>query len=436
MLALQVADTSAVGAMAAELEPALGISHVQLGLLASAALLVAGVATLPIGVLADRVARPPLLAGSILVWSLALVGCGASSSFGMLLGARLLLGAVAATAWPVVATLTGDLFAPADRGRVFGVILSGELVGAGFGFLVSGTAAGLAGWRWGFWVLVIPSLLLGVAVWRRLPEPRSGRWERPAAARRGPAAGRRDGAPGRDGGVGPDPRRVLREDPRTMPLGRVVAHVLRVPTNRLLIVASALGYLFIAGEETFGVEFLRRRYELGQTSATLVFVGLSAGAVVGVLGGGRLADRLMARGRIAARPLVAGWSFIVCAVAFLGALALPSLAAAAPAYVLASATLEGPHPPLDAARLDVVPGSLWARAEGVRTLLRNLSQAAGPVMFGGLVDLLGHGGGRLGLAFAMMVLALMAAGAVLLLSCRWYPRDAATAAAAAPRSPG
>lgn len=83
---------------------------------------------------------------------------------------------------------------------------------------------------------------------------------------------------------------------------------------------------------------------------------LSVGAVAGVLVSGRLTDRLMERGQIAGRLLVA------------------------------TAALSAPSPPLDAARLDGMPARLWGPAEGVRTVLRSVAQAVAPLVFGFLSD--------------------------------------------------
>jgi MFS family permease len=73
-----------------------------------------------------------------------------------------------------VASLTDDLFPGAERGRIFGYILSGELIGAAFGFLVSGDVAAVLSWRYSFWVLAVPGVALAVAISRLLPEPARG----------------------------------------------------------------------------------------------------------------------------------------------------------------------------------------------------------------------------------------------------------------------
>src|SRR6185437_3111934 len=68
-----------------------------------------------------------------------------------------------------------------------------------------------------------------------------------------------------------------------------------------------------------------------------------------------------------------------------------SLAVALPLYFLAGFFLAVPNAPLDAARLDIVPGTLRGRAEAVRTGLRTLAVAAAPLAFGYIADELGSG---------------------------------------------
>ena len=51
--------------------------------------------------------------------------------------------------------------------------------------------------------------------------------------------------------------------------------------------------------------------------------------------------------------------------------------------VAGAALLSAANPPLDAARLDIMPAGLWGRAESVRTFVRSLAQALAPLLFGG-----------------------------------------------------
>ena len=72
----------------------------------------------------------------------------------------------------MVASLIGDYFAAGERGRIYGFILAGEMLGAGFGFAVSGDLAALS-WRASFIALAIPAFILAIAV-VRMPEPLRG----------------------------------------------------------------------------------------------------------------------------------------------------------------------------------------------------------------------------------------------------------------------
>src|SRR5262249_57015691 len=95
----------------------------------------------------------------------AMVGSARSGSSGGLLGARLALGGVTAIAGPFIASLVGDYFRASERGRIYGFILAGELVGAGVGFAVTGDIAALS-WRAAFVILALPAFVLAWLVAR------------------------------------------------------------------------------------------------------------------------------------------------------------------------------------------------------------------------------------------------------------------------------
>ena len=100
-------------------------------------------------------------------------------------------------------------------------------------------------------------------------------------------------------------------------------------------------------------------------------------------------------------------------------------------YLTAAAfMLSAQNPPLDAARLDIMPPQLWGRAEAIRTLLRSLAQALAPLLFGAVSDYV-FGGGRSGLqwTFSVMLLPLGASAFLLFKARDTYPVDVASAAA-------
>src|SRR5436309_1216098 len=178
VLGLAGADGATIGASASELKNGLHISNTDIGLLVTVTALVGAVATLPFGVLADRVRRTTTLGLVIFLWAGAMLWSASVANFHELLLARLCLGAVVAAAGPLAASLIGDWFAASERGRIYGFVLAGELLGAGFGFAVTGDIAAVSwigGWRTSFVILAIPAFVLGWFVLRLREPARGGR---------------------------------------------------------------------------------------------------------------------------------------------------------------------------------------------------------------------------------------------------------------------
>ncbi|TMM13003.1 MAG: MFS transporter [Actinobacteria bacterium] len=457
ILALNSADTATVGASATQLREALRISNTDIGLLVAVTAIVAAIASVPFGMLTDRLRRTRILSFAIVLWGVAMVASATAGSFNSLLLYRVFLGAVTAAAGPAVASLVGDYFPSAERGRIYSFILSGELLGAGIGFVITGDVASLS-WRAAFVVLALPAFGLAWLV-HRLPEPaRGGASEllpgathivdtRDVTSQARPASPEDDTVEdttlketdaqrvAADHGVTPDETLVLHRDARRMGLLSAVRYVLRVRTNVILIVSSAFGYYFLAGVQTFGVEFVKDQYRIGQALANLLLLAIGGGALLGILTGGRVGDFLLRRRYLNGRILVAGVAALATVVLFIPALITRSSFTALPYFIGAAFFLSAQNPPIDAARLDIMPPLLWGRAEGVRTFLRTAAQALAPLIFGAVSDLLG--GGRMGLqyTFIFMLLPLCASGVVLLRGLRTYPRDVATAAASASAEP-
>jgi MFS family permease len=437
VLGLSSADAATVGAAATQLRHALHISNTDIGLLVTVTSLIAAVASLPFGVLADRVRRTWTLGGAIVLWGAAMIWSATVGSFGELLLARVFLGGVTAAAGPLVASLVGDYFPSAERGRIYGYILAGELAGAGVGFAVTGDIATLS-WRAAFVILALPAFALAWLMFK-LPEPERGGRSALAhpAARAEPTDGPRETDAqrlAREHGVQPDPELVLTRDPRRLSLSAATRYVLSIRTNIVLIVASACGYYFLAGVQTFGVEFVTHQYGIAQALGTLVLLVVGAGAIAGVLAGGALGDFLLRRGYLNGRILVSAITATAAVVLFVPAIFTRSAVTALPYITLAALALSAQNPPLDAARLDIMVPLLWGRAEGVRTFLRTTAQALAPLLFGAVSDYV-FGGGRSGLqwTFAVMLVPLGASAYLLYKALATYPRDVATAAAS--RSP-
>jgi MFS family permease len=443
VLALSSADVATVGASAIQLRQHLHIDNTDIGLLVAVSSLVGAVAALPFGVLADRVRRTSTLGIAIALWGVAMLWSATAGSFGKLLLARLALGVVTAAAGPIVASLVGDYFPGRERGRIYSFILTGELIGAGFGFAVTGDISALS-WRLAFVILAIPAFFLAYLV-MRLPEPVRG-----GQGALLPDPGSRQLTPDDPGsesesepggitdaqrlalarGVAPDPRLVRQGSVTRMGFGAAARYVLNVRTNVALIISGALGYYFLAGVQTFGVEFVHAQYHVNQVLANLLMLVVGGGAAVGVLIGGPLGDKLLGSGHLKGRIQVPAFAAVATVALFIPALITHSAISALPFIVFAAAALSAQNPPIDAARLDIVPARLWGRAEGIRTFVRTGAQALAPLLFGAMSDVLSgnHPYSGLRWTFVIMLLPLSASVLFLFRAMKTYPRDVATAA--------
>ena len=439
VLGLSGADLATVGASARALRHALHITNTDVGLLVTVSSLVAVIAALPFGVLADRVRRTWTLGGAIALWGAAMLWSATVGSFGELLLARVFLGAVTAAAGPLIASLVGDYFAAGERGRIYGFILAGELLGSGFGFAVTGDIATLS-WRAALVILALPAFLLAWLV-IHLPEPRRGgtafppriRGKQTDQAATGELSGPTDAQHlARAHGIAADPQLVLHGDIRRLGLIAAARHVVRVRTNLILIAASACAHYFLAGMQTFGIEFARDQYGIGQALANLLLLVIGVGAVLGVLAGGLLGDALIRGRHLNGRILISALAATATTILFIPALLAHGTLTAVPYLCAAAFALSAQTAPLDAARLDIMPPQLWGRAESIRSVLRSFAQALAPLLFGVISDEV-FGGGRSGLqlTFAVMLLPLAASAALLYKALGSYPRDVATAAATA-----
>ncbi|MDA8068487.1 MAG: MFS transporter [Actinomycetota bacterium] len=478
VLALNGADTATIGAVAPELERNFHIGAGAIGLLSSVTLIVGAVTTIPVGLLVDRIRRIPMLSLSIVLWSVASLLSAFAGSYSTLLLTRLLLGAVVATAGPAIASLTGDYFPARERGRIYAYILGGEISGNAFGFIISGNVAVAFDWRAAFVLLAIPGFFLARELYRTVPEPLRGGQSHlepgvedlvEAAAKARARLRRRPDdwfeeeehkqarrpahlddlaqQAARRLGHEPDPERVLTQDPRTITLRDAVRYTLSIPSNVMMIVSSSLGYFFFSGLTTFALLFVRGHYHVGAVESDLVLALLVIGALAGTLASGWLGDTLLRRGMLASRVWLPAVCYLLAALLLIPGFVATRLTPALWFDVAGAALLAAANPPLDAARLDIMPAGLWGRAESIRTVVRSLAQAFAPLIFGELASLIAgfyppqapigthpaaissseaHG---LEITFLVLLVALAAAGVVLLRGRHLYPRDVATAGA-------
>jgi sugar phosphate permease len=424
VLALDAADRTALGALAPALKSEFSIGNGEIGLLASAFSIVGGLATVPMGILTDRTRRITLIVVSIVIWTAAMGVAAAATTFAVLFVARIALGIVTAAGGPPVTSIVGDAFAPDIRGRVLGWVKSGELTGAGMGFLVTGVLVSFFSWRSVFVVLGAIGLLVAFRVSKVGEPPRGGG---------GGVAG--EGELDQETELSElieaehiesKPELVVHEDLSEASLGTALGYVLRVRALALIIAATATGEFFFAALQVFGVLFLVDAFDVSTSTAALVIPAIGVAGFFGVIGGGRVGDRLIERGVITGRIHVGTWSYLIVSLLFVPVLLADSLAVALPFLVLVGVFLMAPVAPLEAARLDVVHPQLRGRAESARTLARVVAQSSAPLLFGVISEAFGGGADGLRIAFFVFLPFLALSSVLLVLAAREYPSEVAS----------
>lgn len=149
-------------------------ANALIGLL-SMAFMVTYMVTAPIfGRLAEKRSRWMLIGVGVILWSVASGATGLAGSFVMLLLTRCFVGVGEAAYGPIAPTVISDLYPAADRGRVLSWFYMAIPVGSALGYVLGEKVAQGLGWRWAFYVVVLPGVALGI--WALLkPEPPRGK---------------------------------------------------------------------------------------------------------------------------------------------------------------------------------------------------------------------------------------------------------------------
>ncbi len=442
-------NLAALGTVAPTLEKSMAMGNVQYGLLSTASILTGAAAALPIGILGDRQARLPLLIKLTVLWALAMVLSGISPGYHFLLLTQMFAGAAGVSVGPIIASLSGDLFPPSWRGRAFGLIVGGELLGAGIGMILAGTINTLTNWHVVFFVLAGMAGILAYLLKHGMREPQRNNMDKLASeltrqpesveeqpAQQASKTGRYLLEDIRRKAIQPVSTRILRENPEKWRWFRAARTILSIPTNLILISASSAGYFYFTGLLAFGILYLTQRFQINTMAASTLFVGAGLGGIAGVVASGWIADWLLRKGLITARIWVTGIAFFLTIPFFLLALHTADQITEFILLFLGSAALGATNPTLDAARLDIMHSRLWGRAEGIRISMRYILEAAAPFAFGWISVHFSEShchhqqcadGYGLQSSFAVFTVVLLIATVLLFAATFTYPRDVATA---------
>lgn len=167
-------DRNALGFLMPFIQPELGLNNAQIGMLASALSLTWAVSAFGIGKLSDSLGkRKVLLICSTVAFSLCSFLSGLASSFAMLLGARLLMGAAEGGFMPIAHTMVAAEVTPKRRGLAQGITqnFGSNLLGSFVAPVVLVAFATAYGWREAFFLAGVPGILCAVMMWFAIEEP-------------------------------------------------------------------------------------------------------------------------------------------------------------------------------------------------------------------------------------------------------------------------
>jgi multidrug resistance protein len=138
-----------------DLSRRLGASPTMIGLLFASFGVTVLAVSLPMGAISDRMGRKVPLVGGLLALAASTVMFAFAEELPALFAARLVQGAADAVTWVVGFALLADMFGPAERGRVMGLVMSGTT----FGFMIGPT---LGGWLYETGGVRVPFLSVAV----------------------------------------------------------------------------------------------------------------------------------------------------------------------------------------------------------------------------------------------------------------------------------
>ncbi len=123
-----------------------------------------------LGLLADRISRWIIVGSAVILWSLASGGSGMAATFAILFATRICVGIGEGGYGPAAPTILSDLFSIEIRGRIMAIFCAAIPVGSALGYVIGGVIGAHLGWRWAFYLVAPPGLLLGLlCFWQRDP---------------------------------------------------------------------------------------------------------------------------------------------------------------------------------------------------------------------------------------------------------------------------
>ncbi|MGB3724040.1 MAG: MFS transporter [Pacificimonas sp.] len=222
---------------------------------------------IPIASLADRKNRRNIIAIALTVWSGMTALCGLAQNFTQLLLARIGVGVGEAGSSPPSHSMIADLYPPKERAGALAIYSLGVTLGAFAGTFFGGNITHFFDWRTAFLVVGIPGIILAIFVRLYAVEPPRGMSDAVKAVS--------SATP------------TIRDGFRAMLANRAAIHLVMGVT-----ITSLIGYGLTLWTPAYLIRnFGLTTFDVANYYAPVVMVA----AVVGTIGGGKLADWLAER---------------------------------------------------------------------------------------------------------------------------------------------
>lgn len=363
----------ALAVLAPLIKADLELSDGQLGLLIGLTFAICyAICGIPIARWADLGNRRNIVVAALATWSAMTALSGAAQNFWHLFIARVGVGAGEAGCMPPAQSIICDYVPIGQRSGAFAVHNVGVYGGIVIGMTLAGALAETIGWRWTFVALGLPGVALALVVALTLREP---------------VRGALDAAP------------VV-----SVNLSRTLVVLWRCQTYRLLLLFSMFNGFVQSGLNQWWPSFYTRTFGLSVADVGMYLgIATGAGAGCGLLIGGFLANRLVARYDVG-RPMLVSAAALVVAIP----IALASLFLTNVTLSLALVTLTGclwgfAYGPVPAALFSVVSSGMRATALAISIFATSvLGFGLGPASVGLLSDLLAPSLGTDALRYALL----------------------------------
>ena len=260
-------DRSILSILLEPIKHDLELNDTQLGLLGGLAFaLFYATLGIPIAALADRWSRVKVLAISMVIWSAMTAVCGLAQNFWMLLLARIGVGVGDVGASPPSHSLISDYFPIETRATALSIYALGIPFGSMVGNFVGGWGAEEYGWRYTFFIVGLPGILVAMLILSTLREPPRGMSDVKVAKP-----------------IASEPAPSMKEVFRFLWTKRSFRH-----TGFAAGLHAFVGY----GAGTWNAPFLIRSHEMPLTEVGSWLALISGIGAIGTFGGGYLSDKL------------------------------------------------------------------------------------------------------------------------------------------------